>query len=212
MNRVLLPPQKIVMDLRFELLGLGVERIIDQEFGAAAARPSERPSTDKGLPPILIADFAGGPDGDEPRIAHLLARTHGFRLLVLMLVPWDDVAIRFVRAGAKGILYPSTTTGELIEAVYAVAGRHTYLPAILRDALAHRYVTNADGPVETLTRRELEFARGLSIGVTTSELAGALNIGLKTAETHRANVLRKLGVRNNVELARLALRHGLVGL
>lgn len=214
MNRMLFPPREIVVDLRFELLGLGIERVVDQEFGLQVtkfkedelARPAAAAST------VLIADFASDPDTAEQRIAHLLSRGRGFRLLVMMLAPWDDVAIRFVRAGARGILYPDATTSELVEAIYAVAGPRTYLPASLRDALAERYVSKADVAVEALTQRELEFVRGLSVGATTSELACAMNIGVKTAETHRANALRKLGARNNVELTRAALRHGLVAL
>lgn len=214
MNRFLSSPPRILVDLRFELLERGVERVIDQAFGLAVVRLGEEPSgaSGPGLSPILIADFAADPGGDEQRIVHLLSRIQGFRLLVLMLAPWDDVAIRLVRAGARGILYPTATTDELVDAIQVIAGRSTYLPTVLRDTLAHRYVARTDASWEALTRRELEFVRGLATGSTTSELAGVLKIGLKTAETHRANLLRKLGVRNNVELARLAFRHGVVAL
>lgn len=68
------------------------------------------------------------------------------------------------------------------------------------------------GPFPTLTAREREVAHRLSVGRRNSEIAAELDISVKTVDTHRAHVLKKLLVRNNVELARLAIRNGWVEL
>jgi DNA-binding NarL/FixJ family response regulator len=68
------------------------------------------------------------------------------------------------------------------------------------------------GPFGALTARELQVAVRLAIGATNSEIADELDISQKTVDTHRLHVLYKLGARNNVALARMALRDGLVTL
>lgn len=67
-------------------------------------------------------------------------------------------------------------------------------------------------PFKELTRREREIARLLALGATNGEIVQALGIGIKTVDTHRGHLMRKLNLRNNVELARAALRNGFVSL
>lgn len=64
-------------------------------------------------------------------------------------------------------------------------------------------------PFSALTARETEVARRLALGAKNGEIAADLNISIKTVDTHRSHILAKLGCRNNVELARLAIRRGL---
>jgi DNA-binding NarL/FixJ family response regulator len=209
-------PPEVVVDLRCGVLGAGVEHIIAEAMGAGTVALSEhrrsRHAAGRSAPPLLIADVGGDIDEAEQRVSELEAETQSFRLLVIMLVCWDDVAIRLIRAGAKGVLYPHATAQEFVEALNAIARRQIYLPRSLQSTLAQRYVGGMESTIGALTRRELEFVRRLAVGATTSEIAHQLNISIKTADTHRANIMRKLEVRNNVELARLALRNGLAPL
>lgn len=205
----------VTIDVQFELLAAGVERLVDETFGIPVTPYAAQPQARTGhaaTPDLLIADFSGEIEQTEQRINGLLSRARAFSLLVIMLVRWDDVAIRFVRSGARGIIYPNASAADFIEAITTVADRQTYLPPSLQRTLAQRYVGGADSSIDRLTRRELEFVRKLAQGMSTSEIATDLGVSPKTADTHRANLLRKLGIRNNVDVARLALRHGLVPL
>jgi len=65
-------------------------------------------------------------------------------------------------------------------------------------------------PFDKLTPRELAVAGSLALGLKNSEIAEELHISVKTVDTHRAHVLKKLGLRGNVDLARLAIREGIV--
>jgi DNA-binding NarL/FixJ family response regulator len=67
-----------------------------------------------------------------------------------------------------------------------------------------------ENPFDSLSDRELQVARGLIDGKRNSELASELEISIKTVDTHRGKALKKLNVRNNVELARLAVKHRIV--
>lgn len=70
----------------------------------------------------------------------------------------------------------------------------------------------AASPISLLTSREREIAEKLSLGAKNSEVAEELQVSIKTVDTHRAHILKKLNCRNNVELARLAIRCGLTPL
>ncbi len=84
---------------------------------------------------------------------------------------------------------------ELEAAVAEIDGENTPIPEVLSD----------------LTKRELQVLTMLALGSKNSEIAEAYNVSIKTVDTHRGNILKKLGLRNNVDLARLAIRTGFVG-
>jgi DNA-binding NarL/FixJ family response regulator len=97
----------------------------------------------------------------------------------------------------------------MITAIKQVHRGRIYLPdglwePMLRESMAG----NGGGPGAILTRRECQVLRGLARGLTVDELAERLFISEKTVSTHRANLMRKLGLRNNVALTHFAIRHG----
>lgn len=200
------------LDVHFGLLASSLELLLGERF--QVWRLSKR-ETRTALTPeldLLVADFGPPLPQIETRLNQLLAHARAGRLLVIMLTRWDDVAIRLIRAGAAGVLFPDADASEMSLALDAISERRTYLPPSLQETLAQRFVAGADATLDHLTRRELEFVRRLAVGSSTSEIAEDLGLSPKTADTHRANVLRKLGLRNNVDIARLALQHGLVAL
>jgi DNA-binding NarL/FixJ family response regulator len=204
------PPRLEVMsDIKFGLLAEGVRHIVDSNFGIGVVDLVNSPPA-SGQRRILIADFSGEMGLIERRLAELRSRTTAYQLVVIMLVKWDDIAIQLVRSGAGAVLYPDASTGDLTEAIRNVSTQRTYLPPTLQHSLAERYLSGGPVPIDELTPRELEVCRGLVRGMTTGEVAASMKISVKTADTHRANLLRKLGLRNNVELTRIALRYGLV--
>jgi DNA-binding NarL/FixJ family response regulator len=196
--------EDIGIDAQSGLLALGLAQVVRDGLGVEPVLGSG--VTASGL---LIADFCPPAGQSEARIAELIRWAKRGRLLVIMLWRWDDVAVRLVRSGALGVLYPEASGAELLEAIALAQARRPYLPPVLQRTLAERYVASADGSVEGLTRRELQFVHKLAMGLSTSEIAQELGLSPKTADSHRANVLRKLGLRNNVEIARLAIRQGL---
>lgn len=80
------------------------------------------------------------------------------------------------------------------------------------DELLAEGVLAVPAPFDTLSERELQVARRLAVGAINKEIAAELGINVKTIDTHRGKVMTKLNLRHNVDLARLALRVGLVSL
>jgi DNA-binding NarL/FixJ family response regulator len=154
-------------------------------------------------PDVAILDVA------MPRMTGIQAareiRAHSPATAVLLLSMYDDE--RYVhdalRAGASGYVLKRQADAELIEAVRTVAGGARYvseLPDVDLD----------DGPVDPLTPRELDVVKLIAEAYTNKQIAETLSVSEKTVESHRANVLSKLGMRDRVELVRYAIKRGLV--
>jgi DNA-binding NarL/FixJ family response regulator len=135
------------------------------------------------------------------------------RVLVLTMHSEDEYVLQLVRAGASGYLVKDSAASELIAAVQSLRdGRGYFGPQasrILAEQLQHPD-RQVDDPYGRLTPREREVFHLIAEGMTTKEIARALDISAKTAENHRARVLDKVGVRNTAGLVRFALRKGLL--
>lgn len=120
-------------------------------------------------------------------------------------------------AGAKAFLLTGCPGESLRQALDAVARGHGYVcPRIVdrlaktRDACVHTIGDIAcPPPPDALTPKEREVLQRVAEGQANKEIAGGLDISLKTVESHRTNITRKLGLHNAVQLTRYAIRHGL---
>lgn len=131
-------------------------------------------------------------------------------ILVLSIYPSEQFAIRSLRAGASGYLCKEASPGELVEAVRRVQGGGRYVSP----EFAERLVVESPGAPgqlahERLSDREFQILRTLAAGRTVSEVARQLQISVKTVSTHRANLLRKLGLRTTADLIKYAFEQGL---
>ena len=152
-------------------------------------------------PDVLLLDLhmRGGASLDLiPSLANLTS--------VLVLTMQDDpgYARTAMRSGARGYVLKEAEDADLLQAVRTVAGGGTWLDP----ALGARLIASA-GAAE-LTERERDILRLIALGHTNSEMAERLFLSLRTVETHRANIHRKLGTDSRVELVQHALEHGLV--
>ena len=130
--------------------------------------------------------------------------------LVIVLGPRTEpaYAARAIGAGAHGYVAKSGRPEELIEAIHAVMRGEQIIPPGV-DKLA----ASGDGhPTRVLTARETQVMEMLARGMTNREIAHDFDISIKTVDTHRGHVLKKLGLRNNAELARFAVKQGYVTL
>ena len=132
---------------------------------------------------------------------------------VLMLSMHDDERYLFdaLRAGASGYVLKRAADAELIEAVRAVASGKPHLPAITQSALVKEWLDHGEeAPRDQLTPRELDVVKLIAEAYTNRQIGEILKVSEKTVESHRANVLAKLGMRDRVELVRYAIRRGLI--
>jgi DNA-binding NarL/FixJ family response regulator len=174
-------------------------------FDAVALARSCRPHL------LLLELPLPGKDGlDATReIAALGVRT---RVLIVTRLSGAHFCLRTLRAGASGYLRKQSGSAELLAAIREIHRGRIYLPPDLQDLLLARCARPGfgEGPEERLSDREVQVLTFLASGLTNREIGARLFISAKTVDTHRANLLQKLGLRNNADLTRFALAHGLV--
>jgi len=156
-------------------------------------------------------------DVSMPRLTGLQAaheiRAHAPSVRVLMLSMHEDDGYFFeaMEAGAAGYVSKRGADGDLIGAIRTVAGGETFLSSRTQQALMRRWLDDGGAePADGLTPRELQVVKLIAEANTNRQIAEVLTVSEKTVESHRANVLAKLGMRDRVELARYAIRRGLV--
>jgi DNA-binding NarL/FixJ family response regulator len=160
-------------------------------------------------PDVAILDVA------MPRMTGLQA-THEIKsqapdTQVLILSMHDDERYLFeaLRAGASGYVLKRAADQDLVDAVRAADRGEPFLTPAAQEALIRDFITRGEEPSE-LTPREQEIVKLIAEAHTNKEIAEILHLSEKTVESHRANVLQKLGMRDRVELVRYAIRRGLV--
>jgi DNA-binding NarL/FixJ family response regulator len=133
------------------------------------------------------------------------------RILMLSMHEQPEYAVRAIRAGASGYLTKDSAGRELATALRKIAAGGAYVSGEVAEQLALGAMPEADAPPHTvLSDREFQVLRSLVSGKTVSEIADALNLSVKTVSTHKARLMQKIGVENNGELFRYAMRHGLI--
>jgi DNA-binding NarL/FixJ family response regulator len=156
-------------------------------------------------------------DVSMPRMTGLQAtveiRTHAPEIAVLVLSMYDDERYLFeaLQAGAAGYILKREADTALVEAVRAVARGEPFMtnaaePSLLREWMAD----DSTGPVEPLTLREREVLKLIAEAYTNKAIGQTLHLSEKTIESHRANLMRKLEMRDRAELVRYAIRRGLI--
>jgi DNA-binding NarL/FixJ family response regulator len=161
---------------------------------------------------VLVLDLSmPGVDGFE-----VLRRAKSIRpeikVLVLTMHASAEYVARAVREGADGYLLKDSAVQDLVAGIEAVmAGREYYSPPVQRELT--EMVRGSSGTkrrAEPITEREREVLKLVAEGLSTKEIADRLDISTRTVETHRANLMRKLGLHSVARLTQYAIREGLI--
>lgn len=138
------------------------------------------------------------------------------RILILTMYDSERIMRDALNAGVRGYLLKSDAGRDLVGAVEALLANKTYFTSKLEDILLERYMSgkgmepDAEQPSTQLTTREREILQLLCEGKSNKEAAAALGISPKTAEVHRANIMRRLSLGSFSDLVRYAIRNGIV--
>jgi DNA-binding NarL/FixJ family response regulator len=131
---------------------------------------------------------------------------------IVALTRYDDEAYvqELMAAGALGYVLKQSASRELLDAIRAAARGHRYLDAALGSRVAGALTKAAPQapPRSRITERETEVLRMMALGHSNKEIAAAMNIAVKTVEVHKANAMRKLGLRGRIDIVRFAMLQG----
>ena len=162
-------------------------------------------------PDVAILDIAM-PSMNGIEVATRALKVHPpLRVVILSMHADESYVVRALMAGAKAYLLKEATEEDLLPAVRAVAaGKSFFSPAIsrllLEDYVRQLKQRGLEDSFHLLTDREREVLQLLAEGRSNKEVAGVLGVGLSTIETHRANLMQKLGLRNTAEIVLYAVR------
>lgn len=133
-------------------------------------------------------------------------------IIVLTMHAENQYVVRAIEAGAMGYITKQSAPEQLVTAIRKVLGGSRYLTDDATESLALRVSRGSRGGtgLDDLSTRELQVLRRLALGHTNREIAEAYNISIKTVDTYRFRLLKKLNLRNNAELSRYAIQNGLI--
>lgn len=137
---------------------------------------------------------------DNPRLPILIVSSH----------PEDQYALRAIKAGASGYVTKMSAPADLVTAVRTVSNGRKFITPALAELLADHVERPDDGvPHERLSDREFQTLKMIGAGHSLTEIAEVLCISVKTVSVYRSRVLEKMRMKNNVELTRYVVEHGL---
>lgn len=144
------------------------------------------------------------------RMAHDLGKVPP--VLILSADDKEQSVRAALKAGARGYLPKNADIAELEFAIGSVLQGKTYLSPAITTPIMTREQTNGSphGSLSVLTKRELEILAHLADGKTNRDIGKMLHISTRTVDTHRSNILKKLKVKTNAELTKLAIGNGLI--
>ncbi|MCB0548347.1 MAG: response regulator transcription factor [Phaeodactylibacter sp.] len=165
-------------------------------------------------PELILMDISMGEAGGIETTRLVKEHYPDIKILVLSMHSESSYIVKMLEAGASGYLLKDAGSAELINAIKAVAEGHTYFSSQVSATLVDQLVKGKKGPERkagvTLTRREVEVLRLIAEEYSNPEIAEKLFISIRTVDTHRRNLLEKLGLKNTAGLVKYAIKHGLV--
>ena len=184
-----------------------MEVIAEATDGRAALRLVQETSPD-----VAVIDISmPGLDGLEV-VSQLHAHWPDLPILILTMHEEGQYVVRAIQAGAMGYMTKQSAPEQLLKAIRKIYGGNRYLTDEAAEALALRIAKGSgeQSPLDSLSMRELQVLRRLALGHTNREIASAYSISIKTVDTYRSRLLKKLNLRNNAELSRFAMQNQLV--
>ncbi len=214
-------PIRIVIADDHQILRQGLRTLLekepDMEVVAEAEDGRRTVSLVKELVPNVVIMDVNMPDLNGIEASRqILAELPEVKVIALSMYADRRFVINMLKTGAQGYLLKDCAFEELTHAIRLVMANKTYLSPGVAEIVVKDYVHRLPGATPSvfsvLTAREREVLQLMAEGKSTSQIAELLHISVKTVETHRQQIMHKLGMRSVAELTKYAIREGLTSL
>ena len=146
----------------------------------------------------------------------IISELPGTKIIALSMYSDKRYVVGMLKAGVSGYLLKNCAFDELVSAISAVVANQNYMSQKIADTVMKDYAnileSNDNSPAASLTAREREVLQLIAEGLKTKDIAARIHVSIKTVETHRQQIMRKLNARSVAELTKIALREGITSL
>jgi DNA-binding NarL/FixJ family response regulator len=204
--RILLADDHVVVrqGLRALLEQAGIVVIGEASDGQEALRIAHEQSPDVAVLDLAMPHLNGLETAR--RLREALPQT---KIVLLTVHTEDPYVLEALQAGAVGYVLKTQAAVDMVQAIRDVLQGGIYLSPRVSRAVVTAYLTRSDLPPDPLTAREREIVQLIAEGQTMKEIAWRLGLSIKTVESHRINLMRKLDIHETATLVRYAIRRGL---
>ncbi len=169
------------------------------------------------IPDIVLLDISL-PTMSGIEVAKILSTENpNIKKIILSMYTSEDFIFNSLKAGINGYLPKNTTKEELLKAIYEVYRGYEYFSKDISDTILKSYVKSAkygnnisENKLDNLTNREQEILLYVVEGMTNPDISKKLNISIRTVETHKTSIMRKLNLNNTVDLVKYAIKHKII--
>lgn len=160
-------------------------------------------------PDLVILDISMPQKNGMEAAQEILATDENANIVMLSMYDDEDYISKCIELGVKGYVIKNESGNELEYAIQAVLNGKTYFSQQAHEVIFKKYTQRISKKKETsslvsVTKREIEIIKLIAEGLTSQEMANKLFISPRTVETHRSNLMKKMGVKNSIELVRKA--------
>ena len=162
------------------------------------------------LPDVAVLDFAMPLLNGLDAAKEIRRRSPRTRTLLLTVHTEDHYVLEALQAGVHGYVVKTQAAADLVQAIREIRGNAIYLSPTISRAVVEAYFDKVTPPGDVLSSRERQVLQLVAEGKTTKEIAAVLGVSIKTADSHRARIMRKLDIHDTAGLVRFAIRRGLI--
>lgn len=194
----------------------GIKRILDDVDGIAVVAEAENGEqairqVRKQQPDVILMDISMPGIGGLEATRKIAQSLPGIKIIAVTIHDDEPFPARLLEAGAVGYLTKGCDVREIVSAIRSVHVGKQYITPVVAQKLALSFINNGDkSPIDRLTQRETQVMLMIVKGSTNKEISEKLCLSPKTTSTYRYRLYEKLGVYNEVELTRFAIRYGLI--
>jgi len=201
-----------------DLVRTGIKKMLDtvqgiKVVGEASSGEEALTQARKLIPDVVLMDVRMPGIGGYEATRKLIRAHPDMKVLVVTVCDNDFYPARLLQVGAAGYLTKGATMEEMVQAIRSVHHGQRYISPDIAARLAFRHVSDEDeSPFKSLSERELQVVLMITKGMKVQDIAAKLFLCAKTINSYRYRTFEKVGVKNDVELTLLAMKHKLIDL
>jgi len=167
-------------------------------------------------PDVIVMDINMPELNGIEATRQIVAELPGTKIIALSMYSDKRYVVGMLKAGVSGYLLKNCAFDELVSAISSVVANQNYMSQKIADTVMKDYAnileSNDNSPAASLTAREREVLQLIAEGLKTKDIASRIHVSVKTVETHRQQIMRKLNAKSVAELTKIALREGITSL